>query len=257
MKNLPYLTSLILLPVSLLATDRAKEMPDFCQGDTRQGKLPRSGASYCGPAALSNALMWLDANGYPKLVKDHADTGRKQFELARLLGTEKYLQTDPVSGTSPKNLAYGIERYIKATGYQVKVETMNWRSKARRVGRVMDRDWVVRTIRSGGHVLLNIGWCHDKGDHYYRAAGHFVTIADVKGPDAEPIFLIHDPAKRDGIEKRTIECRFVPLPEDRKLRLKSGTATSTKGFYELRGVRVKKGHDIAIIDGATVFFVSR
>ena len=251
------LLALILLPLALPAADRAREMPDFCQGDTRHGQLPRSGASYCGPTALSNSLMWLDENGFPKLVKDYSDSGRKQFELAHLLGTEKYLATDPVSGTSPKNLAYGIERYVKARGYSVKVETMNWRSRVRRIGRVMDRGWVVRTIKSGGHVLLNIGWCLDKGDHYHRANGHFVTIADVKGTTADPVFVIHDPAKRDGLEKRSLECRFVPLPAEKRLRLKSGTSTSTRGFYELRGVKVKPGHDLAIIDGATAFFVGR
>ncbi|MGB0578396.1 MAG: hypothetical protein ACPGVU_01720 [Limisphaerales bacterium] len=251
------LVALLLFPLALSAADRAREMPDFCQGDTRHGKLPRSGASYCAPVALSNTLMWLDENGFPKLVKDNANPGRKQFELARLLGTDDYVDTDPVTGTPPKNVAYGIERYVKACGYKVKVETMNWRSRVRRVGRVMDRDWVSKTVQNGGQVLLNIGWCLDKSDHYYRAAGHFVTIADVKGTTAKPIFLIHDPAKRDGLEKRTIECRFVPLPADKQLRLKSGIATSTKGFYELQGVRVKKDHDLAIIDGATAFFVSR
>jgi hypothetical protein len=251
------LAILLVLTASAAAGDRHMTMPDFCQGDTRLGKLPRSGASYCGPAALSNTLMWLDANGFPKLVKDRADPNEKQFELIRLLGTEKYLKTDPVTGTKPKNLAYGIEHYGKEAGYSVKVETMNWRSKVRRIGRVMDRDWVIKALGNGGHVLLNIGWCLDRGDHYHRAGGHFVTIADVKGPAEAPVFLVHDPAKRDGLKKRTVECRFVPLPADRQLKLKSGTAISTKEFYELRGVTVKKDHDLAIIDGALVFSVSR
>ncbi len=239
------------------AADRHRMMPDFCQGDSRHGELPRSGASYCGPAALSNTLMWLDENGFPKLVKDAPDPGRKQFDLIRTLGTGRYLKTDPVAGTAPKNLAYGIEQFVKDAGYDVKVETMNWRSKVRRIGRVMDRAWVVRALREGRHVLLNIGWCLDKGDHYYRAGGHFVTIAEVKGPAEAPVFLVHDPARRDGLAKRSVECRFVPLPAGRRLKLKSGASTSLKGFYELRGVTVKQGHDLAIIDGALVFSLRR
>ena len=255
--NLAKLLGCLFLVSAAGAGDRHREMPDFCQGDTRYGSLPRSGASYCGPAALSNSLMWLDEKGFPKLVPDQADSRKKQFELIRLLGTEKYLKTDPVAGTMPKNLAYGIERYVKDAGYQGKVETMNWRSRVRRIGRVMNRDWVVQSLQDGGHVLLNIGWCLDRGDHYYRAGGHFVTVTDVKGTATKPVFLVHDPAKRDGLEKRTIECRFVPLPMDKQLKLKSGTSIATKGFYELRGVRVKKGHDLAIIDGALVFKLSR
>jgi len=256
MKGVVLYGCLLLAPLAW-AGERHREMPDFCQSDSRHGKLPRGGANYCGPAALSNTLMWLDENGFPELVKDDPDTGRKQFELIRLLGSEQYLGTDPVSGTSPGRLALGIERYARDAGYQVKVETMNWRSKVRRVGRVMNRDWVVKSLREGAQVLLNIGWCLDRGDHYFRAGGHFVTVAEVKGSLAEPVFLVHDPARRDGLEKRTVECRFVPLPPDRQLRLKSGTSISTRGFYELRGVRIKKGHDLAVIDGALVFRLSR
>ena len=38
-------------------------MPDFCQTDSAYGSLPNKGRSYCGPAAVSNALLWQAQNG--------------------------------------------------------------------------------------------------------------------------------------------------------------------------------------------------
>jgi len=41
--------------------------PDFCQGNTEYGQLPKSGSSHCAPVAVSNALIQLNKNGFYKI----------------------------------------------------------------------------------------------------------------------------------------------------------------------------------------------
>ena len=62
---------------------------------------------------------------------------------------------------------------------------------------------------------------------------------------------VHDPGKRDGVEKRTVACSLRELRAD--TRMKGGLTISSAGFFELDGVAIKSGNDLAILDQAIAF----
>ena len=86
-----------------------QQLPDVCiekldsTADLTQtdpnGGLPNGGKSHCGPVAVSNSLLWLADNGFGNLGPTLADRRRAQFEIARVLGSKDYMNTNVKTGT--------------------------------------------------------------------------------------------------------------------------------------------------------------
>ncbi len=245
------------LPVKY--TGKVAEMPDFCQGDERFGRLPTGGNTICGPVAVSNALLWLHGNGFPELIAVQRPSPRDQAALIGLLASDQYMNASDVDGTSPKQIVAGLERFAADRDFQAKIETMGWRSTAKRIGGKPDLPWMLKSAMGESNLILNIGWYVYEKDRnvYQRTNGHYVTLAGFERLGQDVVLYVHDPAVRDGLEKRTVTCRLRPLPEEATLRLKSGGSTSASGFFELHGVRVKRGNDLAILDQAIAFTLTR
>jgi hypothetical protein len=240
-------------PEPTSCTTKLASMPDFCQEDERHGALPFDGSVLCAPVAVSNALVWLDANGFPDIIKGTRNTPRRQAALIRELSAEKYMFTFEQTGTAPLQLIRGLDRFMSDRGYRVAIESMGWRSHTKSIGEVPDVPWMLKSVEGDSNLVLNIGfYTFAEGQQVYRrTAGHYVTVAGYKrGPDATAL-LIHDPGRRDGLDKRTVTCELRAL--EPKARLKGGLEISAAGFFELHGVKVKAGNDLAIIDQAIAF----
>ena len=256
-------TCTLVLTFTLAGTDvpRAAEavmregMPDVCQVDSRVEALVEDGSNMCGPAAASNALMWLAANGYPELLSRDESEEQSQAALIAELASPALMDTDLASGTSPREVVIGLERFFAQRGYDVIVETMGWRSSARRVGRVPQVNWMLKSTEGVSSLVLNIGWYEylDDSRTYQRIGGHYVTVAGYEKDGDELRLFVHDPAARDGLKPHTLTCTLKPLREDSQLRLRNGDTQDATGFFELHGIRVKRRADLAIIDGAIAF----
>lgn len=228
-------------------------MPDFCQEDHRHGKLPFEGSVLCAPVAVSNALVWLDEHGFPKIIAGSRNTPRRQAALIRELASERYMFTLEDGGTSPLQLIRGVERLLKNRGYGAAIENMGWRSQTKSVGQIPDVQWMLNSVEDDSNLLLNVGWYVFEKERrvYRRTAGHFVTVAGYEQSGSDVTLHIHDPAKSDGLEKQTTACTLRPLKG--KTRLEGGLTIAANGFFELDGIQVKEGNDVGIVDQAIAF----
>ena len=228
-----------------------QETPNFCQADTRYGILPNSGASYCAPVSVSNLLIYLNKKGFYNFTNTKKPTKENQFKLIKELGN--YMKTDTISGTKPKNVVAGLEHFVQDKGYNIQVETMGWRSKRNRIGKIPSVKWIKKSSIEDSNVILNIGWYkYNKiSNTYLRTNGHYVSVVGFKNK----FLFVHDPAKRDGLSKKTLECSLSSLASNSALKLKSGKKTSSKGYFELNCLQIKQGNNLAIIDGAIAFSI--
>lgn len=241
-------------PLPLVYLEKVKSCPDFCQTDQRFGEMPGGGVQLCAPAAVSNALVWLDGHGFPELLEAEKPAAREQADLIRVLSSGEYMQTDE-DGTTPKQLMLGLEKYVQEAGYEVAVEQKGWRSSYRRIGKVPDETWMLRSCVGNSNVLINVGFYTRKGEDFSRVSGHWVTLVGFKSVGKERVLLVHDPAPRDGVEKKTTECRLVALPAEGRLLRKGVEPLGARGYCELSGVRLRKGAEVGIVDTVVAFRV--
>jgi len=249
-------------PPAARCVEKMAAMPDYFQADKAYGALPRGGKSYCGPTALSNALVWLDTHGFADLLPAAAPGPKEQFALIRTLGTEAYTKTDEVKGVGPSGIMRGIERYAAEHGYRATATYAGWRTQRNRVADRPAVDWLRRGVDGRSNLLLNIGW-YKKGedDTYVRLGGHWLTAVGYETADGRTRLIIHDPAKRsqgakrDSVTRCPVRCLLRPLPADARLK-KNATAETpfaARGLMVLGGITLKRGADCAVVDGAVAF----
>jgi len=237
-------------------------VPDFYQADRAYGLLPLHGAAYCGPTAASNALVWLDQHGCGNLLDAEKPGPQDQFELIRLLGTADYMATHPVNGCGPAGIMDGIKRYCFERGYRALIEHAGWRTRHCRVADKPTIDWMLEGVRGTSNLLLNIGWykTEDGGTTHTRLGGHYLTVVGYEAAGGRTWLIIHDPAKRNHPRQRNsvsrcpVKCLLSPLPAGTMLRKKVLAAIfAGDGLFTLQGIKLKKGRDLAIVDGAIAF----
>lgn len=240
---------------------KVKTMPDFCQRDKRFGKLPADGRSYCGPTAISNALLWLANNGHPNLVDRTTAPMQTQFDLIKLLGSARFMKTDKDKGTSPQRIMKGLDKYVNDRGYQAKIEWKSWRKGGKySTGKIPSRGFLAGAVRGRSNLVLNVGWyTHDnQTDTYTRIGGHYVTMVGYqKLPESKLSIIIHDPSPRSGLDTKHETCQLVPILKGTLAKWQKYEKRSAKGYLIMEGIKVKKGAQLGIIDGAIKFSVKR
>ena len=244
------------------SVEKMAAMPDYFQADKAYGQLPRGGAAYCGPTAAANALIWLDTNGFDNLHPAAAPDARDQCELIRALGSPQFMKTDPVKGTGPVGVMRGIEAYCRERGYLAAAEYAGWRTGMNRVAERPGIEWMRRGVAGKANLLLNIGWYANEkeGAIRTRIGGHWITAVACETQGNETWLIIHDPAKRtqtprrDSLKRCPVKCLLKPLVAGTTLRKKKdGDTFAGDGLFVLDGIRLKKGADLAILDGAVAF----
>jgi hypothetical protein len=266
-----------------VCTAKIAATPDFCQVD-EAGKFDNGGKVFCGPVAVSNSLVWLSQNGFPKLlpavdkkVELAGDDGSAdgdvkidaqkaaQIELIRTLGSPDFMSTEGRDGTSAKRLMLGLTKYVTQHGYKLdRLEYRGW-SKLNKELKPSDEkpslDWMKQYISQPGAAgWLNIGWYkYDEATkEYQRTGGHWITLvgygvtADSK-PDAT-VLITHDPSRRSGPGVVTHHMRVAEMPAGKLIHNtdKNLTADAAGRHKVADGFIIKKGNDAAVIDGVVI-----
>ena len=152
-----------------VCTEKVDSTPDMTQTDP-DARLPEGGRVHCGPVAVSNSLMWLAQNGFESLASPFAGGAKAQYEMARLLGEKKYMNTNLKTGTGAGGVLEGAGRYIADRGYECGyLKFQGWRKHPSRFGSgvvVPELHWIKNGLLGNSAVWLNVGWYK-----YNRSAG--------------------------------------------------------------------------------------
>jgi len=240
--------------------------PDLSQSDPRLG-LPADGASYCGPVAVSDWLVWLAERGYPRLAPPGATRDERQLALVRALAGPRYMATNPTGGTGSLGLLRGLERWIADAGYPIEaLEYAGWRAHDARHAtgrRAPDLDWLGGALRDGAAAFLHVGWyrpptrwelAHERrGGHWLAAVRAEGASSGLPGGATTEVgeLWVLDPAPYAGDAPATERVRARRL--DGGWLLADGDRISARGALLLgEGMRLKRPEDLAIVDGAVV-----
>lgn len=218
-------------------------IPDFTQSHIN-GRQYGYGSELCAPVAVSNSIAWMTGN---------ADN---QYALATRLASPAYMNTNVWKGTSTAGVLNGVDAIAKALfGCYRGLEYQGWKKHPRRFATgesIPDLNWIRQGVGRMSAVWLNVGWYRyfRRSNSYHRIGGHWVTLV---GYD-DRLLILHDPAPRAG---DVFANEYVNTG-----RIKSGTLVDratgqhrAAGGYLLlgEGMHIKKGADVAIIDGAVRF----
>jgi len=226
-------------------------MPDYYQRDTTFGAFPGKGATYCGPVAVSNSLIWFSEHGYPSLIKSSGNTYRDQHELISLLGSPDYMDAGH-GGATVESFCRGLKKYLQdcRVNGQIKSEGMYDVSDEFRAEKdVPDFERMKLFTLKDQAVWLNIGWYKfDPSKNIYtKTGGHWVTLVgygyDQKGYNVNCL-IIHDPDANDNSD------HFLDTEE-----IASGTLVNGPKYkQDATGFRrFKTGHNQFGVIGGVVY----
>lgn len=237
-------------------------VPDYVQTDLSYGGLPGGGTQYCAPVAVSNSLMWLDANGFSSLVPNSPDRKEDQFDLAKLLGSSTYLNTNLIDGTGANAILEGVKKYIIDKGYEyTNLKYQGWRYHSTEFSAGSDvpsLDWIKTGIKENGSVWLNVGWYdyNAAANEYSRIGGHWVTLVGYghNGVSVDPNYLIvHDPSPRAGYDFANEYILISSIDSGKLAGNYFGLPRPAVGFLKISGgMHIKSTADYCILDGVIV-----
>jgi hypothetical protein len=242
---------------------KTKSMPDFCQLDSR---LPNRGKQFCGPAAVSNALVWLAMNGHRDLVPFDADAGtnadtdvaQAQYNVIRTLGSEHYMKTVQYAGTDPIDVLIGLDKYVRSCGYEPAIEWKGYREGGKYArGPIPELEWMTRGFDGKYNVVLEIGWYNycSHCQSYKRTGGHYVTLTGVKFDGNTPQFIVHNPSVGGGLKPKPQVCTLKAITEGTLAPWSRYSKRPAKGYYTMDGLTMPYNAKIAILEGAVKFTV--
>jgi hypothetical protein len=265
-----------------VCTAKIAATPDFCQTD-EAGGFDNGGRKYCGPVAVSNSLVWLSQNGFPKLLQpanspsdsnngngsangDHKADAQKaaQIELIRTLGSPNFMSTEGRDGTSATRLMRGLKKYVTEHGYQIEqLEYRGWSNVSKSfkpTGELPSLDWMKQHIAEpGGAAWINIGWYNfdETTKKYQRTGGHWITLVgygvNAEGKPDDSVLIVHDPSRRTGPGIVTHHMRVTKISEGKLIDDPHKQSTDAAGRHKVvDGFVIKQGNNAAVLDGAVV-----
>ena len=263
-------------------TERINEFPALYQMDDR-GKFEGSGAKYCGPVAASNALVWLAAHGFPRLLPN-ADgdtlygglsyatsrTVKAQIALVHAIVDNGLVQMRPDDGT-PKSggttaydISRGVRTYVEGKGYQIDrlqvaavIDNPPADYPEAMRSRVLSLEAVKKAFAGGAAVWLSVGWYEREGPEalYVWKGGHFVTLVgygkDATGKIDESVLIFHNPGLSSGQGYPNEFVHVRRLTEGNWADRDGKKGYSVEGRFAIDGMQVS-GRTTAILTGATI-----
>ncbi len=235
--------------------DRVDRIPDLAQAS-----LAQTGDAFCAPAAVTNSLSFLAANGYPRLVEGDPGDETNQLAVARTLAGPGYMQTAPDSGTSKERLIAGVHDYVRDRGYRVHaIEYLGievYYDPERPLGHsAPDLAQIRSGLAAGASCWLQIGWYRRIGEDYRKTGGHWVTLtgygADAGGTPDASVLVIRDPSPRagNGPTSEVLRCRALDHGRIRGWGLPQPAA----GFTDVtEGIALHEDAELAILEGAVI-----
>jgi len=219
------------------------EIPDFTQSRIT-GWQYGHGSELCAPVAVSNSLLWL------------ANMRSGQAELAKLLASSRYMNTDVWRGTRTTDILTGVDTIaMDLFGGYTGLEYQGWKKHPVQYStgvEVPDIHWIRAGVEKDTAVWLNVGWYRydRRKNSYNRVGGHWVTLA---GYDAN-ILIIHDPAPRAGHGFANEHVHTSPIEDGTMSDRATGFYRPARGYLLLgEGMHIKSIADVAIVDGAIKF----
>jgi len=217
------------------------DIPDMSQLNATPD-LPGNGAMYCAPVAVSNSLVWLEANS------------NEEYQLAVMekLASREYMGTSPRSGTGVVGVLHGLKKYVmEIHGQYQRLEYAGWRDvpEKYRQSYAPSLEWMLTGLHKRGAVWLNIGWYFENDGAFQRKGGHWVTLVGYRNGQ----LIIHDPgpwADRAGASQLV---RISALKNGTLQGNYRGLPRKAEGFLTLdQAMPTAYGGSIAIIDGAVL-----
>lgn len=263
-------------------TERMNEFPTLYQMDARAG-FSDDGAKYCGPVAASNALLWLAAHGYPRLLPDAngdtlygglnyatSKTRTAQIALVHAIMDGGFVKMRPEDGTpkgggtSMAGIARGVQTYVESKGYEIKqikvaqlITEPSPDYPPAMLPNVISMQAVKKAFADGAMVWLNIGWYDRVGDDglYTWKGGHFVTLVgygkDAAGNADDSALVFRDPARNAGRNYPNEFVRVRRLTEGFWNNGHDEKGHESKGYYVVDGLFISP-RTTAILTSATI-----
>mgnify|MGYP001098765619 FL=1 len=248
--------------VSDIYVEKINTVPDMLQTD-REANLPGKGMQYCLPVSVSNSFVWLSENGFERLMEKGIRKKTAQFKVASILGSSEYMNTSLKNGTGTKGLLVGIDKYIRAKGYEYRsLRYQGWRYHPKQYStgiKIPALKWIKEGMKGKSAVWLNVGWYryNKRNDEYLRIGGHWVTLVgygvDENGNRDGNVLIVHDPSPRAGRAFANEYVRLESINGGRVTGNKKGLPHDAEGYYRLTGgMHIKKRADLGILDGVVV-----
>lgn len=247
-------------PIPPFYIEKVSKVPNVQQ----KSNLPNSGEKYCAPTSVANSLMWLDQNGYDRLVNNTDDETVDVLTLAGLLGSKKYMKTD--DGTRISDTMAGVEKYVTQKGYSVKY--LKYQG-FRRIGykystgvKAIDLNWIKRgVVNPNGAVWLEIGWyVYDpKKNIYNRRGSHLINLVgygkDSSGNPDPRYLIVNDPGAKRWVRNMNGYVRLEPIKSGQLSWKGARYKRNAEGYYKFpEGFLLQHSKsDTAILEGAVVF----
>ena len=183
--------------------------------------------------------------------------------MAKILGSEKYMNTNLDSGTGVIQVLNGVSKYLKDCGYGYgRLEYQGWRGHPPEFATgtaVPKLDWIKNGLAGKSAVWLNIGWYKHlpSTDEYQRVGGHCVTMVgfgvDKNWRRNPNILIVHDPAKRSGMKSSHEFVQIENIISGTLAGKYSGLPRSAVGYYKMaHGLKISRRADFGILDGVVV-----
>ena len=230
---------ILMLPcVSVGSTAYINQIPDFTQTDVI-GESSGNGWQYCGPAAVSNSIIWLAGKS-------------NQQQLVHKLASKQYMNTSLKNGTGTTGVLRGVDKISRELfgGYK-SLTYEGWRKHPAAYSsgkRKPDINKIKSAISKSAAAWINVGWYkHDQQENTYRRiGGHWLTLV---GSTADQL-IFHDPSPRAGEGFANEYVSYSILTSGSLTGKKHGLPVSAKGYISLgRGMHIKRKADIALMDG--------
>jgi len=229
-------------------------MPNIYQRDKQSKILRENGSRWCGPAAISNALVYLAKRYFQMLVPPIGNMSELEAQAKLIETLATHMKTNDEGGTDPLNLVEGLEKYVKDRGYKTKVE---WKGKSKvRETNPPTPMWIMRGTVGTSNAVLNIGGYefNQKRREYKRLDGHYLTVAGFSSVSSK--LVTHDSAL--GGTKGIKDCNLEKIDNGNFAKDGNTRTQSVEEFYKLHGVYLPDAKmDFAIIDGAVIFEVAK
>jgi hypothetical protein len=195
---------------SVSFTDKLYAMPDYTQTDPDYGGFA-NGNNFCGPTAVSNALMYLRNHGYPAIAPMSADAKKDQHDLIVELASAAFMKTDDAfNGTTPNNLTAGLAQYLNSRSVPFfAIEWQGWVPAGFSVPPEYDTGVAIPTLdaiklgiegSSVAWLMLGMGESESATTRTI-SNGHWVTVV-AHGVDSNGLnpkgLVLHDPWPNAG-----------------------------------------------------------
>jgi len=159
----------------IIFTDRVSSVPDVMQMDN-SNEFPDNGSYYCAPVSVANYFVWLSKNGFENLVLEGKTDKEKVLNLAKLLGSKKYMSVTS-AGIPPSVFLDKTIQYVKNCGYQIH-SSNHWDFNHYSSNKSPTIEHIKKGLQNNGMVWLLIGkYTYYPTTQIYKAlAFHYIAV---------------------------------------------------------------------------------